>query len=112
MKKISPGEEFSMGGVVFIYELSEGSIKLKRIRDAKQKAKSITTPTEQEVKEYAIQNGYSPEFMWEKMKAYIDNDMKDSRGTVIKNWKMKLNQVWFKPENKLKENKQGISFFK
>ncbi len=118
-KKINPDEEFTMGDQVFSYSISDGKIKLRVIGSADVKPakpkKEIAIPTEQEVKEYAIKNGYNPEFMWEKMKGYIAADMKDSRGNPVMNWKLKLNQVWFVPEHKIKEptqsNKTTVSNF-
>lgn len=78
--------------------------KEKKRGDKKRKEEKrgkSSVPTESEVRAYAQDNGYNPTFMWEKMRGYIDNDMEDSYGNPIKNWKLKLNQVWFKPEHKI-----------
>ena len=110
-KKIEPNEEFIMGNQVFSYSLSDGGIKLKLIGSADVKPskpkKEIEPPSEQQVKEYAIQSGYNPDFIWEKMKGYINAGMKDSRNNPVLNWKLKLNQVWFVPEHKIKVDNSG-----
>jgi hypothetical protein len=46
--------------------------------------------------------------MWERMKGYIVADMHDAHGNHIRNWKLKLNQVWFKKEYKIKETKEQM----
>lgn len=101
-KKINPGEEFIIHGTVYSYSLVDDKPVIKALRTATEKKKP-DIPSEEEIKEYAKKNGYDPNFMWEKAKGYIDADMEDSRGNKIVNLKLKLNQVWFKPEFKIKE---------
>lgn len=79
---------------------NENDIVLNNKKKRSAKKTPCNPPTENEVKEFAKSKGYNPEFIWEKMAGYIDNDMHDSQGNPILNWKLKLNQVWFKPENK------------
>lgn len=99
MKKLKLDEDFEVDGRMFYFTNSDGNLKLC-VSERKPKVAAI--PTEQEIKQYALSAGYDPEFMWEKAKGYIDAGMVDSRGTKIKNLKLKLNQVWFKPEHKVK----------
>lgn len=119
-KKIEPNEEFIMGNQVFSYSIDDGKMKLRMVGPADVKPtkpkKEITPPSEQEVKEYAIKNGYKPDFMWEKMKGYIEAGMKDSHDNPVVNWKLKLNQVWFDPKHKIEQptqqqNKVVSNFF-
>ena len=67
-------------------------------------------PTIDEVVTYFSDNGYSRESaekMYNFYQASISNDRqkywKDSRGNPVKNWKQKAQSVWFKPENKTKD---------
>ena len=116
MKKIQLNEEFVLEGAVYEFIQKEKGISLKFVRQTFQKhtpkpKKEITIPLEADVKKYASDNGYNPNFMWEKMKGYIDAGMKDSRDNPIKNWKLKLNQVWFVPANKTTKEEPKIKFF-
>lgn len=115
LKEIQPNEEFILNGYVFIATIEDSKVKFKLVRKNEGKVKkikldSIEPPSEQDVKAYAIKNGYSPDFMWEKMKGYIDAGMKDSRDNHIRNWKLKLNQVWFQPEHKIKSDPTKFTF--
>ena len=66
-------------------------------------------PTIFEVKEYFKQNGYDPEVAEKAFNMYnasIEDHpqrkyWRDSRDNPIKNWKLKMQGVWFKEENKL-----------
>lgn len=117
MKRISLNEEFVLdGGAVYEFVQKEKGISLKFVRESYKNhtpkpKKEITIPLEADVKKYASDNGYNPEFMWERMKGYIDAGMTDSQGTQIKNWKLKLNQVWFKPEHKIIKEESKLKFF-
>jgi hypothetical protein len=46
--------------------------------------------------------GYSPERAATVYKSYSENGWRDTNQKEIRNWKMKCRQVWFKPENKIK----------
>lgn len=67
-------------------------------------------PTIDEVVTYFLDNGYSRESaekMYNFYQASISSNRqkywKDSRGNPVKNWKQKAQAVWFKPENKAKD---------
>lgn len=113
LKQIEPNEEFIFSGFVFTAYLEESKVKFKLLRKHDGKVK-VTKPavihSEQEIKKYAIDNGYDPAFMWERAKGYIDAGMKDSQGNDVKNLKLKLNQVWFKPEHKIKKENTSTFF--
>lgn len=71
-------------------------------------------PTLPEVLEYFEENGYDPstgEKAYEIYNASLEDHptrkyWRDSRDNPIKNWKMKMRSVWFKPEN-VKGQKNG-----
>lgn len=106
IKEILPNEEFLHQGHIFILTTENDKVKFKHVRkhngSVKKDKQASPPPSEQEIKKYALDNGYDPEFMWEKAKGYIDAGMKDSKNNDVKNLKLKLNQVWFKPEFKIK----------
>ena len=54
-----------------------------------------------EYKRYFEENGYSPEIAGRAYNYYAIADWHDSKGNKIKNWKQKMQAVWFKEENKL-----------
>lgn len=63
--------------------------------------KKFKPPTVKEIEEYAFETGYDVDA--EQIHDYYSmNDWRDSKNTPIKNWKMKLRAVWFKPELKSK----------
>ena len=57
-----------------------------------------------EVEIYFKEKGYTKEAALKFFDYYSVADWKDSKGTEVKNWKQKAQSVWFKPENKIKEN--------
>lgn len=60
-------------------------------------------PSSQEVIDYFKQNGYREEVAIKAYNGYDVNNWIDSRGKPIKNWKQKMIQVWFSPENMIKQ---------
>jgi len=69
-------------------------------------------PSLDEVKEYFKENGYSPKVAEKAYNIYnasVEDHPKrqywrDSRDNMIKNWKLKMQSVWFTEENKIKQN--------
>jgi len=107
LKKIAPGEEFCLHDQVFTYSVEAGgAIKLKRERllFSKGKAKEFTPPTLEEVSNYFLENGYPKELAEKFYKGYEAGNppWSDSTGKLIRAWKQKAIQVWFKPEAKIK----------
>lgn len=71
----------------------------QQITTEQKKQKSFIPPTFDELRLYCKENGY--ENIAEKaFKYYSEADWHDSRGKKIKNWKQKLQGVWFREENK------------
>lgn len=74
----------------------------------------FTPPTLDEVKVYFKEKGYSEDSAIRAFNYYEAGDWSDGRGTKVKSWKQKMIGVWFKPENKIKEEsyrKQETTFY-
>ena len=69
----------------------------------KKNAVAFSPPEIQDVLIYFEQNGYSGGERF--YHSYSVNDWIDSHGNKIKNWKQKAQMVWFKPENKITEQR-------
>lgn len=59
----------------------------------------FTPPTLLEVSQYFKENGYTEQSALKAFNYYETGDWKDGRGNQVKNWKQKMQSVWFKPEN-------------
>lgn len=68
----------------------------------KEKVKFIP-PTILEVENYFIENNFSKDLAKRAYNFYNIADWKDSKGKKVKNWKQKMQGVWFKEENKEKK---------
>jgi uncharacterized protein YdaU (DUF1376 family) len=66
--------------------------------------KKFIPPTLQEVIDYFNEKGYSKEAATKAFNFYSAGDWSDSKGSKVKNWKQKMNGVWFTDENKMKLN--------
>jgi len=65
-------------------------------------------PTIENVKEYFATNGYQESVAIRAFNYYNENDWFDNKGNKVKNWKSKMNAVWFKEENKVNlQNQNG-----
>lgn len=69
--------------------------------------KRFIPPSLSEVKEYFDEKGYRSEVAIQAFEYYDSAQWKDSRGNKVKNWKQKMNGVWFKEENKKSNNFQN-----
>ncbi len=80
-----------------------------KVKESKIKESKGNIPTLPEVKEYFKSNGYDPSVAEKAFNIYnasIEDHPKrkywrDSRDNIIKNWKLKMQSVWFKDENKI-----------
>jgi uncharacterized protein YdaU (DUF1376 family) len=68
----------------------------------------FTPPTVDEVILYFIENGYTDDAGRKAYNYYSLADWHDSRGNKIKNWKQKMNGVWFRDEHKI--TKSGMVY--
>lgn len=79
-------------------KIIEDEIKEKKI------VNKFTPPQQFEVIGYFIENGYSKELGEKAFKYYETGNWTDGKGNKVKNWKQKMQSVWFKEENKIKPN--------
>lgn len=88
-------------------------------KDKEGGADKSAIPTLKEVKEYFIKNGYSEKVAIRAFNMYnasVEANPKlkywrDSRDNPIKNWKMKMQSVWFKDENKIKQSTNNTKYY-
>ena len=72
----------------------------------------FTPPTLDEVKNYFKENGYNEQTSIKMFNSYSIADCKDSKGKQVLNWKQKAINVWFKDENKIKQQPaKKISYY-
>jgi hypothetical protein len=73
------------------------------IKERKGKEKKVIyTPLIDEVILYFNEKGYTKDSAVKAFHYYQENNWKDSRNNQVKNWKQKMQGVWFKDENKIK----------
>ena len=81
-----------------------------KVKEKKKKSKvnniEFKAPEILEVENYFLENGYPKELAKRFFDSYSVADWFDSKGNKVKNWKQKAINVWFKPENKIVEEKQ------
>ena len=75
------------------------------INNKKPRVNKFTPPAILDVKNYFLENGYTLESGEKAFNYYNIADWKDSNGRKVVNWKQKMQSVWFKEENKLKEKR-------
>lgn len=72
--------------------------------------KRFTPPRIEEIESYFSENGYTKESARKAFNYYSCANWKDSKGNQVKNWKQKMQGVWFKEENRIKSsNIQSIT---
>lgn len=76
-------------------EKRERHIKKDRVEGRK-----FIPPNEKDVVQYFVEQGYPEELGKRAFMSYSVADWHDSNGKPVKNWKQKMVNVWFKPENK------------
>jgi len=75
--------------------------KERKVKERKVKSNGkFTPPSLDEVVSYFKEKGYSIESGKKAFEYYNVGDWIDSTGKKVKNWKQKMQGVWFKPENK------------
>lgn len=70
-------------------------------KNIKTKPKKFIAPTLKEVMEFFKEKGYSESSAVKAFDYYTLGDWIDAKGNQVKNWKQKMNGVWFKDENKV-----------
>jgi len=61
----------------------------------------FTPPTSLEVENYFFENGYKREAGTKAYNYYSVANWQDSKGNKVKNWKQKMQAVWFKDEHRI-----------
>lgn len=79
-------------------QYNSNTIKESKVKENK----VIYTPTVDEVELYFAEKGYTKECAIKAFNYYDENNWKDSRNNQVKNWKQKMQGVWFKDENLIK----------
>lgn len=67
----------------------------------------LNFPTLFEVVAYFTENGYTAASGEKAFKFYNDAEWVDSKGNKVRNWKQKMQGVWFREENKLPQQKKA-----
>jgi len=74
----------------------------------KEKIRIDVTQSLEDVKNYFTANGFKEDVAIRAFNYYNENDWYDNKGNKVKNWKSKMNAVWFKEENKASlQNQNG-----
>jgi hypothetical protein len=79
------------------------------VNDNKKRVKAFSPPTLSDVQEYFFENGYTKEAGLKAFNYYAVGNWKDSTGKQVKNWKQKMNAVWFKDEHKIVKNERTFN---
>lgn len=104
MKKIAINEEFILSGWVMCFSEDNGSIRLKKVREAG-KTKEFVPPTLEEVKEYFKKEGYKEDVAIRAYRHYSSAEWHNSKGKKVLNWKQTMGTNWMTPENKIEDKK-------
>ena len=86
-------------------EGNEYNIVNKENKEIKKEA----TPSVSEVVSYFQEKGFNQEIAVRAFEYYDSNNWFDNKGNQVKNWKMKMQSVWFKPEHKAIKVPEGVS---
>lgn len=79
----------------------------KNDKKNKKDKKVFIAPTQIEVENYFLENGYSRESAVKAFNYYNIASWSDSRGKNVINWKQKMLSNWFKAENKIHDMKNA-----
>lgn len=92
--------------------IREDKIREEEIKEdeKKDKKKRFVPPSQIEVVDYFNQNGYSNESAIKAFNYYETGNWKDGKGNQVKNWKQKMQSVWFKEDNKIKPVNKGYDY--
>jgi hypothetical protein len=96
-RKLNENEELSHRNATALNSQCESDA----IREEKKREKKVIyTPLIDEVILYFNENGYTKESAIKAYNFYDVANWVDSKGNKVKNWKQKMQGVWFKDENK------------
>lgn len=91
-------------------EKSREELEKEKKRKEKIVVNKFTPPSQIEVIDYFNQNGYSNESAIKAFLYYETGNWKDGKGNQVKNWKQKMQSVWFKEDNKIKPVNKGYDY--
>ena len=103
-KRRKQKEESERNATALNSQSENDAIREEEMRGEKIKEKRVvnkfTPPSLDDVIFYFTENGYSKELAEKAFKYYETGNWKDGKGNQVKNWKQKMQSVWFKEENK------------
>jgi hypothetical protein len=100
MRKKATGVEQVLTGV------QQNPTKERKGKERKEKKnKDIIYPSSLEVENYFFENGYKREAGKKAFNYYSTGNWIDSKGNKVRNWKQKMQAIWFKDENKIIDKK-------
>jgi len=79
--------------------LKERKGKERKVKETK--LKEIKIPTVDDVIEYFLSKGFTEYSARKAFAHYEAGDWHDANGNQVKNWKQKMNNVWFRDENRI-----------
>lgn len=82
----------------------------KKDKKDKKGEKEFIAPSLSDVVDYFFDNGYLKSVGERAFNFYNNADWLDSNEKQVKNWKLKMQQVWFKDENKIVEEKKSMVY--
>lgn len=82
-------------------QLQSNGNALKESKVKESKVNRFTPPLLQDVKDFFKAKGYTEQSAIRAFNHYDLANWHDTGGKPVKNWKQKMNTVWFKPENKI-----------
>jgi len=87
---------------VSVTESTQSKVKETKLKETKVKSKpkKFTPPELFEVEAFFCEKGYTKDSAHRAFNHYDLANWHDTNGKPVKNWKQKMNTVWFKDENK------------
>jgi hypothetical protein len=87
-------------------QCERNAIKERKGKERKEKKnKEVIYPSSLEVENYFFENGYKMEAGKKAFNYYSTGNWTDSKGNKVRNWKQKMQAIWFKDENKINDKK-------
>lgn len=87
--------------LIRVYLESHAPKRKKKEKEESNKEKGFSPPMIEEVKNYFKENDYTESSAIKAFNYYNVSNWIDGKGNKVKNWKQKMNGVWFKDENKI-----------
>lgn len=85
--------------------IKERKVKERILKDSRGKKSAFIPPTIDEVKNFFAEKGYCEQAAIKAFNHYDLDQWHDVKGKPVQNWRRKMNDVWFKPENKISDDK-------